>query len=190
VKQKLKAVLWVIGIVLTLLGIFSLYQSMGSEIGWDSPKPYMPQRRIEFEVGIEYGGLKFRQLDWRHEPHLGAMPHGGPGNGGSFSLGMADTYPFEDSYTDWATPTIDFKSERIGFQLYAITLKHEHFSEHVRSLTFPLWPIVVLTSFFSLCRFRRWRIYKERKRMGWCLVCGYDLRASNKSCPECGTPVS
>ena len=43
-----------------------------------------------------------------------------------------------------------------------------------------IWPVVFLTR-----QMRR----RRRVRLGHCLQCGYDLRASSSRCPECGTPV-
>ena len=51
----------------------------------------------------------------------------------------------------------------------------------------PLWmPILFLSScFFALYLPSRRR--RKRKKLGLCLKCGYDLRASEERCPECGT---
>ncbi len=54
----------------------------------------------------------------------------------------------------------------------------------------PLWiPTVLFTSalWWSLLPFHRRR---KRKKLGLCLKCGYDLRASEDRCPECGEEFS
>ncbi len=53
----------------------------------------------------------------------------------------------------------------------------------------PLWllwiPLSLLTFFVTRATARRLR----RQRLGLCMNCGYDLRASTDRCPECGEPV-
>jgi len=38
----------------------------------------------------------------------------------------------------------------------------------------------------TLLLVRRWREQSQRLRLGLCLSCGYDVRASGNRCPECG----
>ena len=54
----------------------------------------------------------------------------------------------------------------------------------------PLWPLVVPLAFLVwynnwLSPIRRHR-RRKRKKLGLCVKCGYDLRASKERCPECG----
>jgi hypothetical protein len=50
------------------------------------------------------------------------------------------------------------------------------------------WPVVA-TSVLPLCWLIRARRHRERRRLGLCLACGYDVRESRDRCPECGTPI-
>lgn len=60
-------------------------------------------------------------------------------------------------------------------------------------LVMPYWTILVLGSILpfacSAKAVRRRLILRKRRRRGLCLHCGYDLRASEERCPECGTAI-
>lgn len=51
---------------------------------------------------------------------------------------------------------------------------------------FPLWLVLVFCATATLIIARPWR---APRRTGLCHRCGYDLRASQTRCPECGTPI-
>ncbi|MCH8970144.1 MAG: hypothetical protein IIA66_13630 [Planctomycetes bacterium] len=57
-----------------------------------------------------------------------------------------------------------------------------------RLIAFPLWIPALLSGSVVFCiyylpRHRR----RKRKKLGLCMKCGYDLRASKDRCPECGS---
>lgn len=49
------------------------------------------------------------------------------------------------------------------------------------------WLLTVPSILVVLCTGRRQWIGRQRRKSGCCVRCGYDLRGSGASCPECGT---
>lgn len=49
-------------------------------------------------------------------------------------------------------------------------------------------PMLLLAILPGVWAWQWWRA-RRAKRMGFCAQCGYDLRASNERCPECGTAI-
>jgi hypothetical protein len=54
---------------------------------------------------------------------------------------------------------------------------------------FPFWLLLFLYSPLPLLSSFRFFRQQRRRRLGCCLICGYDLRASKDNCPECGSPI-
>ena len=62
-----------------------------------------------------------------------------------------------------------------------------------RYVLLPLWAVLVPLSVFAFVWLRGvlWKRRRARRvRMGLCSICGYDLRASPRQCPECGVELS
>ena len=73
-----------------------------------------------------------------------------------------------------------------GFRGYTAWKPHVSTAKDYLVLIVPLWMptllFAALTWFTLLPAHRR----RKRKKLGLCVKCGYDLRASKDRCPECG----
>ncbi len=89
------------------------------------------------------------------------------------------------------------KRSWLGFDLLRGNDPYQGGEWHTTKLTIPLWFPMALTLIAPLCWLRRRRRQVRRVRLGLCLHCGYDLRATPDStgprvarCPECGREPS
>lgn len=75
---------------------------------------------------------------------------------------------------------------RIDPALHTTIRDQWHLLLHIPLKTVPYWPFAVAAAVLPAARaaskLKRWR----DARLGLCLHCGYDLRASPDRCPECG----
>ena len=83
----------------------------------------------------------------------------------------------------------------VGFQSFDTCWLPSSVQSSNGSFTFyhgraPIWPLTVALAAFWLSIGRPLRRRRKRKKLGLCLRCGYDLRASKGRCPECGTGFS
>jgi hypothetical protein len=63
-------------------------------------------------------------------------------------------------------------------------------SHSVLDLGFPHWFLAAIFLILPVASWRKMQRRKRRRRMGQCVGCGYDLRASPDRCPECGLVIT
>ena len=66
---------------------------------------------------------------------------------------------------------------------YPFTFKDEYISV-------PFWFLILLSTIPTLLHVGRARKLRHWRRVGRCMTCGYDLRATPERCPECGRVAS
>ena len=114
--------------------------------------------------------------------HYGAILDSTPNRGFTIVCGQSHA---EDNAVAWSAFGGWYY---VGFG-YANAITTPRASHKLVAVCFPHWLLLWLFAILPLKRFVRYRRQRNRLRMGLCLNCGYDLRATLDRCPECGTPV-
>jgi hypothetical protein len=106
-------------------------------------------------------------------------------------------YPFTHRRAPRTTPTwLEDPTHTDGFRLAGFEYSAQVFPQTVppvwffippfRMTAIPYWAPFALVALHPVARFARRSRRLGRKRRGLCIHCGYDLRASGVTCPECG----
>lgn len=80
--------------------------------------------------------------------------------------------------------------EKIGFAVgrtYSEPTRPPGKVDHVFTVELPDWLLALLTMILPIRWMRAVMCVRNRRRLGLCLHCGYNLKGSLDSCPECGT---
>ena len=81
----------------------------------------------------------------------------------------------------WPSPFVSKTTNSIT--IGGLTLR----GESQVSVTMPFWPLVMLFGSTLWLAWMPLHRRRKRKKLGLCVKCGYDLRASKGRCPECNT---
>ena len=92
---------------------------------------------------------------------------------------IADNAQYRDGWVFY-TPILPYlRSLRFSLPRYQ--------NNPVEILIIPVWLAVLI---FAIPTAVLWHRDRRTVKPGCCQTCGYDLRASKKTCPECGTAVA
>ncbi len=182
--RKVLIVFFLIGLVVSA-GLFA--SSMRYSVS------YIPGS-LRFEAYL-YSGILF--ITWPDDPYvplttedaLSVLPHidGPPGMDlGKMRHWLLTARPFKAGHA--ARPGFAMRRERpnlSALRYFSLRLKRVANRREYR-ISVGLWVPVLLCLAGSCASFFHGRRRRKRKQLGLCLKCGYDLRASEDRCPECG----
>ena len=135
-------------------------------------------RKADFGLSWVRGSIVCR---YTHvEPPLGSMD----GSGLVWDPTPSSRFDSAAAAAGWGTMDVRFKC---GLFIYA-SLRFPSFACY--ALQIPFWVVALALSLYPLFTVFRWRARRRRVNKGCCVKCGYDLRASEGVCPECGTPIA
>lgn len=143
-------------------------------VGWDR-SPFDPPIRAVLGVDVypEWNRCTFSNTGWNLNLYISNV---------AVNIKPLMTWRLSGS----CGPILDFERYRSPLLVdgwWIIRLQLDHFIVHLL-LVPALWVGIHSSLWINRTRARR------RMDAGHCVRCGYDLRASNEKCPECGEPIA
>jgi len=98
-------------------------------------------------------------------------------------------YSSGSSYPGVHTLNRDTLLQKIGFGVFSVRVSGTNGVSTYDALLVPFWFLTLVLLPLPVYRTVTHVKRNRRLRLGKCLKCGYDLRASKDTCPECGTSL-
>ncbi len=107
-----------------------------------------------------------------------------------FLWGENEPPPSGFAYGESVRPLSDMISELAWFTWFPNWHSSTRPGGTSTSVVLPLWiPSAFFGGIFAFSYLLPLHRRRKRKKLGLCVKCGYDLRASKDRCPECGTEI-
>ena len=106
-----------------------------------------------------------------------------------YALELPGTFYVQITLESFSRNSISASSKLERFSFAGISFQSEPNpweNKIVRNLFVPFGHVMVLFALIIIIRCRKVQRLRTWKTHGWCLSCGYDLRATPQQCPECG----
>ena len=156
------------------------------QIGWFDGKEFSPTYVYSRRIVSADGGIMFQAEYQEWGKWAGKMFQG---HAFVWSHEARGVYPVYEPSGPPDTPKFT-RLAGAGFEIIIPGARPAYpYFEEAKSVTAPYWAIMIMTAILPLFWFRARQRNKLRcaVRFGFCLTCGYDLRATPDRCPECGT---
>jgi hypothetical protein len=133
----------------------------------------------------DHGGLLLATSDM---PYAGLSSTAGDDRSVAFISATPEQFaPIQDTVFD---PVTAAKFSFLGFKTAAgQTPLTSQMTVHFSALVLPCWFLAIVLAILPMGVGRSAWTRHRRKRKGWCLACGYDIRMSSGRCPECGKEI-
>ncbi len=172
------------------MAILSAMLCIASIVEWVRSRHHVDVLAFRTPVGhimgsaSDHGGLLLAQSD---------LPYGGSDDTDGQEHAWLHTSLTPDEFSKIRDTILDTTAVRFNFLGFktagCVATMTSSPSPRFSALVLPYWFIALVMAAAPLGVGRKAWTRRRRRKLGLCLACGYDIRASSGRCPECGKEI-